>query len=129
MDKQQLELRRLRYEMKAWMTKAIIQMAQSGQEFNTKEIDHLMSNLSNDTLDMNSEIFQRPDVLNYISTVNEVRTMNPSSPYDPWSSPLACRKLMLWSWVEVSHRLGSTACPSSLLEPEGALASPRSPLG
>jgi hypothetical protein len=77
MDKQQLELRRLRYEMKAWMTKAIIQMAQSGQEFNTKEIDHLMSNLSNDTLDMNSEIFQRPDVLNYISTVNEVRTMNP----------------------------------------------------
>ena len=74
MDKQQLELRRLRYEMKAWMTKAIIQMAQSGQEFNTKEIDQLMSNLSNDTLDMNSEIFQRPDVLNYISTVNEVPT-------------------------------------------------------
>jgi hypothetical protein len=73
MDKQQLELRRLRYEMKAWMTKAIVQMAQSGQEFNTKEIDNLMSNLSNDSLDlMNSEIFQRPDVINYISTVNEV---------------------------------------------------------
>jgi hypothetical protein len=72
MDRQQLELRRLRYQAKAWMTKAITLMAQSGQDLNPSEIDTLMTHLSNDVLDENSAVFQRPDVQQYITTVNEV---------------------------------------------------------
>lgn len=72
MDKQQLELRRLRYQMKAWMTKAVLQMVQSGNQLNPQEIDDLMSNIAHDGLDVNSDILQRSDVQQYIATVNEV---------------------------------------------------------
>jgi hypothetical protein len=109
MDRQQLELRRLRYQAKAWMTKAIIQMAQSGQELNPAEIDNLMTHLSSD-LDNNSEVFQRPDVQQYISTVNEVSQLSPLCLCD---SP--CRKSTRWFSEELNPLLGSIGCPSSLL--------------
>jgi hypothetical protein len=111
MDRQQLELRRLRYQAKAWMTKAIIQMAQSGQELNLAEIDNLMTHLSSD-LDNNSEVFQRPDVQQYISTVNEVSQLSPLCLCDSFTP---CRKSTRWFSEELNPLLGSIGCPSSLL--------------
>lgn len=103
MDKQQLELRRLRYQMKAWMTKAILQMVQSGNEINPTEIDDLISNIASDALDLNSEIFQRSDVQQYISTINEV--------LDAVILLIFDRKLMPSSLEAVSPHLGNIECP------------------
>lgn len=45
MDKQQLELKRLKYQVKAWMSKAIMNMVQSGQEWNISDIDKTIENI------------------------------------------------------------------------------------
>lgn len=78
MDKQQLELKRLKYQVKAWMNKAIMNMVQSGQEWNIEDIDKTISNIQSNSdfgemLGAESDIFHRSDVQEYISTVNQVR--------------------------------------------------------
>lgn len=79
MDKQQLELKRLKYQVKAWMSKAIMNMIQSGQQWNVEDIDKTISTIQNhsdfgDILGTSgeSDIFHRTDVQEYISTVNQV---------------------------------------------------------
>ena len=78
MDKQQLELKRLKYQVKAWMSKAIMNMIQLGQGWNLEDIDNTISNIqcNSDPVEMlgneATNIFHRPDVQEYISTVNQV---------------------------------------------------------
>jgi hypothetical protein len=76
MDKHQIEIRRLKYQVKAWMRTAVVQMfgPRGGPSNASSEMEAISNLLSpNGEPSERDDIFQRPEVLEYISTINEVR--------------------------------------------------------
>ena len=82
MDKHQIEIRRLKFQVRAWMRTAIVQMFGTGTEGRengaitgttpSRTIDAISNMFSpGDGVD-SGDIFQRPEVLGYISSINQV---------------------------------------------------------